>query len=110
MTGMNTGRGGSGMSGMKASPEMFAAGDLIRVTGTPPGPMPEDTSRLFARLVGRTLRVDEVAEWGDLALNVLDDGSQSPDWNSHTLWLPPSCAEIAITETRDPTPHTQSRS
>jgi hypothetical protein len=72
----------------------FAAGDLIRVTGTPSGPMPEETRCLFESIVGRVLRVDEVSAWSELALNVHDDGSQSPDGNAHTLWLPVAFAEL----------------
>ena len=85
------------MSGMNGSPTAFAVGDLVLVTGVPPGvaTMPDDSRHLFGHILGRTLRVDEVADWGDLVLNVFEDGSQSPDWNAHTLWLPSEFAELA---------------
>lgn len=97
------------MSGIDDTRVPFAVGDLVRVTGIPPGvdTMPEDSRCLFARIVGRTLRVDEVADWGDLVLNALADGSQSPDWNAHTLWLPPAFADLVTPDTRNPIPQTR---
>jgi hypothetical protein len=74
----------------------FVTGDHVRVTGVPADveTMPDETRRLFARIVGRVLRVDDVNEWGDLVLNVRDDGSQAPNCDEHTLWLSPAFAEL----------------
>lgn len=73
----------------------FRRGDRVRVTGVPlSGTLPRDVSDLFAAVVGRVLRVDDVdARSGCLALNVHDDGSQADEWCRHTLWLEPELAE-----------------
>lgn len=71
----------------------FEPGDRIRVTGVPPSvaAIPGEVAALFAAVVGRELRVDEVdAVSGTLALNVHADGTQADDWCQHTLWLEPS--------------------
>lgn len=75
---------------------MFAPGDQIRVTGMPSNvaAMPEEARHLFARIVGREPRVDEVAEWGDSVLNVQVNGSQARNWDEHTLWLSPAFAGL----------------
>ena len=74
----------------------FVTGDFVRVTGVSPDveTMPDESRQLFVRIVGRVLRVDEVSEWGDLVLNVHDDGSQAPNWDANTLWLHPAFAEL----------------
>lgn len=84
------------MSGIADTKDTFTPGDVIRVIGVPSGleMMPDESRNLFASIVGRELRVDEVAEWGDLVLNLREDGTQSPNWNEHTLWLPPTLAEL----------------
>ena len=79
----------------------FEPGDRIRVIGVPPSvaALPGDVADLFAALVGRELRVDEVdAASGSLALNVHADGTQADDWCQHTLWLEPSFAVLVARE------------
>ncbi len=94
----------SGMADIDDNRPQFAVGDLVLVTGVPQGveSMPDDSRRLFTRIVGRVYRVDEVSEWGDLVLNVQTDDSQSPDWNACTLWLPPAFVELASHDTLHP--------
>lgn len=73
----------------------FSKGDVVRVVGVPPSvpALPPEVKAVFAAIVGRSLRVDEVdAGTGCLALNAHADGSQAADWCQHTLWLEPECA------------------
>jgi len=81
---------------MKDTRSRFAPGDIVRVLGVPPGveTMPAESRRLFGVIVGRTLRVDEITDWGDLVLNVRADGTQASNGDEHTLWLPQACAEV----------------
>jgi hypothetical protein len=48
---------------------------------------------LFARVLGKTLPVDGFGRYGHLELNVLDDGSQAPDYCHHTIWIEPEFVE-----------------
>ena len=72
----------------------LARGDTVCVTRMPPDmqALPAAVAALFAAVVGRTLRVDDVdAETGCVAVNVRADGTQADDWCQHTLWIEPDC-------------------
>ena len=74
----------------------FRVGDLVKVVQVPPGLHDEasiGTPQLFQRVVGKTLRIDGFGEFGHLELNVLDDGSQAPDYCHHTIWIEPEFVE-----------------
>lgn len=95
---------GEGTDVQEPPTRRFHPADLIRVTGVPPSvaALPRDVADLFAAVVGRVLRVDDVdARSGCLALNVHADGSQADDWCEHTLWLDPSCAVSVVRARRD---------
>jgi len=74
----------------------FRIGDLVKVVQ-----IPSDlndaagigTPELFQRVVGKTLRIDGFGEYGHLELNVLDDGSQAPDYCHDTIWIEPEFVE-----------------
>lgn len=69
-------------------------GDTVCVTRMSPDTqaLPADIAALFAAVVGRTLRVDDVdKESGCVAVNVRVDGTQADDWCQHTLWIEPDC-------------------
>ena len=73
-------------------PHQFRIGDLVKVVQIPlelNDAAGIGTSELFQRVVGKTLRIDGLGEYGHLELNVLDDGSQAPDYCHHTIWIEP---------------------
>jgi hypothetical protein len=74
----------------------FKVGNKVRVLRVPPSveeQMPEETRPIFLHCVGRVLRVDGFGKYGHLELNVKDDGSQSPDYCDHTIWIEPEFVE-----------------
>ncbi len=77
---------------LSVKPHAFKIGDLVVVTATPADLHDAaglGTPELFARVVGKTLRVDGFGRYGHLELNVLDDGSQAPDCCHNTIWIEP---------------------
>ena len=79
-------------------PHTFKIGDMVTVTHVPPGlhdAAAIGTPKLFARVLGKTLRVDGFGRYGHLELNVLDDGSQAPDSCHHTIWIEPEFVKAA---------------
>jgi hypothetical protein len=82
-------------------------GDKVRVILVPPylytdNPVDKDTARFFERCLGKTFRVEDFDEYGQLELWVMEDGSQAPDSLAHTIWIEPEYAE-PTTETETPT-------
>ncbi|MCX6900697.1 MAG: hypothetical protein NT105_18610 [Verrucomicrobia bacterium] len=78
-------------------PKPIKIGDKVRVLRIPPSvekKWPEETRQIFRRCVGKILRVDGFGKVGHLELNVKDDGSQSPDYCAHTIWIEPEFVEI----------------
>ena len=74
----------------------FAIGQRVRIKIVPPlvaQHCPPETSELFARCVGQVLRVEDVDREGCLELNVLDDGSQAPNYCFHTIYVEPEFVE-----------------
>ena len=72
----------------------FKVGEQIRIVRVPQwSGMPADSAALFQRCIGQVLRIDGITEHGYLELNVMDDGSQSPDYCQHTIWIEPECVE-----------------
>ena len=73
-------------------PHTFKIGDMVTVTQIPPDlhdAAAISTPELFACVLGKTLRIDGFGRYGHLELNVLDDGSQAPDYCHHTIWIEP---------------------
>jgi hypothetical protein len=60
--------------------------------------MPDETLQIFQRCVGQILRVDGFDDYGHFELNVMDDGSQSPDHCTHTIWIEPEFVEYVTSE------------
>ncbi len=72
-------------------------GDRVRIVRAPPSvgrEIPAETLELFKRCVGHIFRVDGFDEYGHLELNVADEGSQAPDYSTHTIWIEPEFVEI----------------
>jgi hypothetical protein len=70
----------------------FRVGDLVKVIQVPPDLSDAagiGTPELFQQVLGKTLRIDGFGRHGHLELNVLDDGSQAPDYCHHTIWIEP---------------------
>lgn len=70
----------------------------MRVLQVPPSveqQMPQETRELFRRCVGQLLRIDGIDDYGHLELNVMDDGSQAPDYCHHTIWIEREFVESA---------------
>jgi hypothetical protein len=73
-------------------PHQFRVGDLVKVVQAPPDLHDAagiGTPELFQRVLGKILRIDGFGRYGHLELNVLDDGSQAPDYCHHTIWIKP---------------------
>ena len=71
-------------------PHKFRVGDLVTVVQVPPDlddAAGIGTPELFQRVLGKTLRIDGFGRYGHLELNVLDDGSQAPNYCHHTIWI-----------------------
>ncbi|PWU12352.1 MAG: hypothetical protein C5B50_21595 [Verrucomicrobia bacterium] len=52
--------------------------------------MPQkETREIFRKCVGQILRIDGFDQHGHLEVNVLDDGTQSPDYCAHTIRIEP---------------------
>jgi hypothetical protein len=79
-------------------PHAFKVGDKIKVVKVPSGLHDAagiGTPELFQRLLGKILRIEAFDEYGHLDLNVFDDGSQTPDYCHHTIWIEPEFVEAA---------------
>jgi hypothetical protein len=79
-------------------PHTFKIGDMVTVTQAPSelhDAAGIATPELFSRVVGKTLRVDGFGRYGHLELNVLDDGSQAPDYCHNTIWIEPEFVKAA---------------
>jgi hypothetical protein len=79
-------------------PHQFRVGDLVKVVQVPPDLHDAagiGTPQLFQRVLGKTLRIDGFGRYGHLELNVLDDGSQAPDYCHHTIWIEPEFVQGA---------------
>jgi hypothetical protein len=79
-------------------PHAFKVGDMVRPVKVPPGlddAAGIGTPQIFERVIGKTLRIEGFDEHGNLELNVLDDGSQAPDYCHHTIWIEPEFVERA---------------
>ena len=63
--------------------------------------MPEETREIFRASVGHVLRIERFDDNGYLELNVMDDGSQAPDYCQHTIWIEPEFVEPANYETHN---------
>ncbi|MBC8138169.1 MAG: hypothetical protein H8F28_20000 [Fibrella sp.] len=46
-----------------------------------------DSVALVRRCVGNVYRVDGFDKWGQVEINVYEDGTQAPNYCYHTLWL-----------------------
>ena len=76
----------------------FSVGDKVRVQLIPlelERSMSDERRELFRRCAGKVLRVEGIDEFGALELHILDDGSQSPDYRHHVLFIDPQYAEPA---------------
>jgi tRNA(Ile)-lysidine synthase len=73
----------------------FKLGQKIRVVSLPdlsdlaPDTKDRPTRSLFAKCVGKVLRIDGFNKYGLLELNVLDNGTQAPNYCHHTIWIEP---------------------
>ena len=76
----------------------FRVGDLVTVMQVPPDLDDSagiGTPEIFQRALGKTLRIDGFGRYGHLELNVLDGGSQAPDYCHHTIWIEPEFVKAA---------------
>lgn len=75
---------------------VFKIGDRVRVLQVPPQvleKMSPESIKIFKRCVGQVLRIDDLNDIGWLELNVMDDGSQAPNYCYHTIWIEPEYVE-----------------
>jgi len=77
----------------------FKIGQQIRIVSLPdlsdlqPDTKDLPTRSLFAKCVGKVLRIDGFNQYGELELHVLDNGTQDPGCCHHTIWIEPECVE-----------------
>ena len=89
------------------NPHQFRVSDLVKVVQVPPrlhDAAGIDTPELFQRVLGKTLRIEGFGRYGHLELNVLDEGSQAPNYCHHTIWIEPEFVKAAddATATMEP--------
>ncbi|NJL19618.1 MAG: hypothetical protein HC895_00425 [Leptolyngbyaceae cyanobacterium SM1_3_5] len=74
----------------------FSVCDRVRILQIPPQvleKMPQESIEIFKRCAGQILRIDDLNDIGWLELNVMDDGSQAPNYCYHTIWIEPEYVE-----------------